>query len=185
MFRLIVSCSLLLLLAACSSLLPEGKQVTRTRWDSFQDAKAVFDRIEPYRTPLKELHALGFDPAATPNLQVLNYSQVVKRVLPTTTLALEEHPKAVRDCFAAEERCFGYALEQNHIERHRVGNFFVDFLNFSREVEITGWRFSVLVAVVDGVVVFKQWNGQPVVHEVERSHNPLGPLQGSGEGSIR
>lgn len=180
-----VFCFFVVVLAGCSSMLPEGRQVTKTRWDSFQDAQASFDRIAPYYTTVKELHALGFDPAATPNVQVLNYSQVVKRALPTTTLTLDEQPKGVRDCYAAQERCIGYALEQNHIERHRVGNFFVDFLNFSRQVEVTGWRFSVLLALVDDVVVFKQWNGQPNVHEVERSHNPLGPLQGSGESSLR
>lgn len=180
MLRKIIPALFILALAGCTSLLPDGKQATATQWASFQDAKTSFDRIEPYHTSLQALHELGFDPARTPNVQILNYSQVLKRVLPTTTLSSDQQPKGMRECYAAEDRCFGYLLEQDRIERKRVGNFFTDFLNFKREVEITGWRFSALVAVVDDKVVFKQWNGQPNVHEVETNHNPLGPLQGAG-----
>ncbi len=180
MLRKIISALVILALAACTSLLPDGKQATATHWESFQAAKTSFDRIEPYRTSLQGLHDLGFDPAHTPNVQILNYSQVVKRVLPTNTISSDPLPKGMRECYTAEERCFGYLLEQDRIQRQRVGNFFTDFLNFQRDVEITGWRFSALIVVIDDQVVFKQWSGQPNVHETETNHNPLGPLQGAG-----
>jgi hypothetical protein len=30
-------------------------------------------------------------------------------------------------------------------------------------------------------VVYKQWSGQPMVRQVDRNRNPLGPLQGAGD----
>lgn len=167
-------------LGGCTALLPTGRQQTVTGWETFEDAKAAFDRIEPYRTTLDELHALGYDAERTPNVAILNYSQVVRTVLPHPTFSVDEQPQGIRDCLRAEARCFGYALEQSRLERARTGGFLADFLNFRRETLITGWRFSALVAVVDGVVVYKQWSGQPHVRQTERSHNPLGPLQEAG-----
>ena len=52
-----------------------------------------------------------------------------------------------------------------------------DFTNFSRRSETTGWRFNALVLLVNDVVVYRAWGGQPRVMEVEISTNPLGPLQ--------
>ena len=63
----------------------------------------------------------------------------------------------------------------------RVGSFFLDFLNFRRTTEITGWRFNAVVVLKDDVVVYKLWGGRPMIKELNESRNPLGPLQGGGE----
>ena len=59
----------------------------------------------------------------------------------------------------------------------------LDFLNFRRETRMTGWRFEGLLAVRDGVVLFRSHGGDPRSDRVERQVNPLGPLQRLGEGA--
>lgn len=171
----------LILVSGCTSMLPAGRQETVTPWHTFEDAKAAYEKIEPYKTPVADLHTLGYDPAQTANVTILNYSQVAKTVLPHSNVSIEDLPQGIRDCVRAEKKCIGYSLEQNHVKRKRVGNFFMDFLNFDRETLITGWRFTALIVLVDGTVVYKQWSGQPMVRQVERNRNPLGPLQGAGD----
>jgi len=178
--KAIVTAAMLGMLAGCASLLPAGKQETVTPWHSFEEAKAAYDRIEPYQTSLADLKALGYDPAKTPNVTILNHSQVIKTAVPQPSFTVEDQPQGIRDCIHADIRCIGYSLDQSQTRRHRVGNFFLDFLNFSRETLITGWRFGALIAIVDGVVVYKQWSGQPLIRQIDTSSNPLGPLQDAG-----
>jgi hypothetical protein len=169
------------ILSGCAALLPGGRQETVAPWDSFEEAKASYDRIEPYVTRLNDLHELGYDPKQTPNVAILNYSQVVKTAVPQPSFSIDDQPQGIRDCIRAENRCIGYSLEQSQIRRKRVGNFFLDFLNFDRETLITGWRFNALIVVIDGTVVYKQWSGQPMVRQVDRNRNPLGPFQSAGD----
>jgi len=75
----------------------------------------------------------------------------------------------------------GYFMEPSRIERNRVGNFTLDFLNFKRDTLTTGWKFGALIVVINNQVVFKQWSGRPRIEETELRRNPLGPLQGIGE----
>ena len=82
----------------------------------------------------------------------------------------------------AQDGCIGYFMEPSRIDRKRVGNFMLDFLNFKRDTLTTGWKFGALIVVVDDKVVFKQWSGRPRIEETELRRNPLGPLQGLGEG---
>lgn len=81
----------------------------------------------------------------------------------------------------AKTACKGYEVEQRSTTRHRYGNFWADFLNFHRKMDIVGWRFKGVILIRDDVVVYKLTGGQPAIHEFESSNNPLGPLQGFGE----
>lgn len=171
-----------LVVGACSSLLPEGRDEKDSPWRSYEAAKGSFDSIVLGETDRETVHRLGFDPGAIANVQILNYSQVVRLVLPASSVLSDgEVPTGLRACLQAQSRCVGYQLELERIERQRVGNFFADFLNFRRETEIKGWRFAALVVMVDERVVFKQWSGQPRVRETRVNRNPLGPFQGAGE----
>lgn len=177
-------CSLLLvaaLLAGCADMLPTSRQDVSNRWQDFEDAKNSFDQIVPYRTDMDTVRKLGFDPFRTPNMQILNHSQVVRTVLPLPTQEQTTIPQGILECMKAQEGCVGYFMELSHIDRKRVGNFMLDFLNFKRNTLITGWKFGALVVVIDGKVVYKQWSGSPKIEENEFRHNPLGPVQGTGE----
>jgi hypothetical protein len=171
-----------LALSACSGLLPEGRQEKVSPWRSYEAAQAAFASIVPGETGRDAVHKLGFDPAHIANVQVLNYSQVARLVLPASPVLTEaEVPAGLRACLQAQTRCVGYQMDQERIERRRVGGFWADFLNFRRETQISGWRFSALVVMVDDEVVYKQWSGQPRVRETQVNRNPLGPFQGAGE----
>lgn len=169
------------LLAACSSLLPTSYQDVSKRWDSFEDAKRSFDQIVPYVTDLETVRKLGFDPFGTPNMQILNYSQVVRAVIPAHLSEKTTIPQGIADCMQAGEACIGYFMEPSRVDRKRVGNFMLDFFNFKRNTVTTGWKFGALIVVIDGKVVFKQWSGSPRIEETDLRRNPLGPLQGAGQ----
>lgn len=172
------------LLAGCASLLPTAKQDVSNKWHDFEDAKKSFDLIVPYRTNMDTVRELGFDPNITPNVQILNHSQVVRAVLPSPLQELASIPKGILACMRAQEACTGYLMEPSRIDRKRDGNFFLDFLNFKRNTQVTGWKFGALIVVIDNMVVYKQWSGRPRIEETELRRNPLGPLQGAGESVI-
>ena len=54
-------------------------------------------------------------------------------------------------------------------------------VTFLWSTEISGWRFQGLVVVRDGVVLFRNYGGEPQIKQTERQSNPLGPLQPAGE----
>jgi hypothetical protein len=87
----------------------------------------------------------------------------------------------VRQCLLSLKRCSGYAVNVRRTQRDRIGNFFLDVLNFRREIITTGWSFTALILMVDDQVVHTLYGGQPNVHDVEITRNPLGPFQGSVE----
>ncbi|WP_231480496.1 hypothetical protein [Thiomonas sp. FB-Cd] len=74
--------------------------------------------------------------------------------------------------------------QQSHVDHKRVGSFWLDFLDFRRRTITSGWRFKMLMLVVDDRVVYKIWSGQPDISEVQSTTNPLGPLQGFGESAL-
>lgn len=172
-------------LAGCSTLLPHGDSIVEGPWTSYAEAQQAFDRIVPYRTTLADLKALKLDPHAYPNLTILNYSDVLQRFIPNPTASGGSLDGGVKDCIDAKAACQGLEIVQHSIKRKRVGNFWADFLNFKREVDVTGWRFKGILLLKDGVVVYKLSGGQPIIHEQEGNKNPLGPLQGAGDAAVK
>ena len=170
-----------LALGGCAGLLPTARQDISHSWQDFDDARKSYDQITPYSTTLETVRALGFDPYKTPNMQVLNQAQVVNAVLPSPLQERASIPRGILDCMRMQEACTGYLMEPTKINQKRTGNFFLDFLNFKRLTETTGWKFSALVVVIDGLVVYKQWSGQPKIESTDLRINPLGPLQSMGE----
>lgn len=168
-------------LCACSVMLPQAKQDISTPWIDFDSARRSYEQIKPYATDMATVRKLGFDPYKTPNMQVLNQAQVVNAVLPSPLQEEASIPKGIGDCMRAQEACVGYLLEPSKIEQKRVGNFFLDFLNFKRHTVTSGWKFSALIVVIDEQVVYKQWSGQPRIESSDLRTNPLGPLQSMGE----
>lgn len=172
--------SIACLLSACASLLPTSQDKSVQPWKSFEEAKASYDRIEPFVTDLEAVRALGFDPLKTPNMQILNHAQVVHAVVPAPIQDNGIVPPGILVCIKAQDACQGFFMEPNRINKNRVGNFLLDFMNFRRETLTTGWKFGALIVVVEDKVVYKQWSGTPNIVEESVQKNPLGPLQGLG-----
>lgn len=180
-FRAGVAVACALALAGCAELLPKDRAEVLGSWDQFDIARAAIDRIEPYRTRAADLSELGITPYKTPNVTLLTYSDVVLRFPLGATIFSDRLDRGVKECLSAGSACSGYAVKVEHIRRERVGNFWLDSLAFRRETEITGWNFNALILMVDDVVVYKAYGGQPVVHEYQNARQPLGPLQSWGD----
>lgn len=174
----------LMVIAGCSALLPRGESIAESPWKSFEDAQQTFDRIIPYQTTVAELRALKLDPARNANITLLNYSDVLRRFIPSPATNMQDLDPGVQDCIKAKSACRGYEVDQKTLKRRRYGNFWADFLNFKRKVDIAGWRFNGVVLIKNELVVYKLTGGQPSIHELEESRNPLGPFQGLGESRL-
>ena len=180
--------STLLLVAAtlggCSSLLPRTEVQTRGSWSSFEEARSAIERIEPHRTRTPDLHAIGLDPYANPNVTLLNYSDILRRFPLAGSLA---HVDAgLRECLQAGKSCTGYSVDLATSNKERVGPFLLDLLSFRRETNSSGWTFNAIVLMVDDEVVYWLYGGKPSISESEKTVEPLGPLQDwNGSGLIR
>ncbi len=171
---------LVVFLGACSSLLPRDEARTYSPWQSYEEAQQTFDGIVPHQTTVQDLQKIGLDPKANPNITILNYSDVLRRFLPSPSVNAADLDVGVQECIAAKTRCQGYEVLQQLTKRKRYGNFWADFLNFQRKVDIAGWRFNGVILLNDGLVIYKLTGGEPAIHQFESTTNPLGPLQGIG-----
>ena len=172
-------------LAGCSSLLPRAKFITEGPWQNFQEAQEAFNKITPYQTTYEDLKTLKLDPESNQNITILNYSDVIRRFIPGFSANTEDLAPGVKECIMAKAACKGYEMVQRSTKRKRYGNFWADFLNFKRKVEVAGWSFNAVILVKNDVVIYTLTGGQPAISELEESENPLGPLQGSGESMMR
>lgn len=172
-------------LSACSGLLPDAKQNAQTPWHSYADAQAMFEKIVPGTTRLTDLKALGVDPSMTSNVAYLGYADLLRRLLPAASFDIRYLDAGLQECIAAQHACFAYQIEQVSIDRKRNGNFWLDFFNFKRRVDVSGWQFDAVIVVKDDTVVYKLWSGKPRLHQLEEESSPLGPFQSIGPALVR
>ena len=144
----------------------------------------MFDQIVPYQTTAADLKQLNLDPNGNPNITILNYSDVLRRFIPSPSISASDLDAGVRECITAKTTCRGYEIDQKSMKRIRNGNFWSDFLNFDRKIDIQGWRFNGVLLLKGNVVVYKLTGGQPSIQEYEENHTPLGPFQGIGESRL-
>ncbi|MDM8558605.1 hypothetical protein [Candidatus Parabeggiatoa sp. HSG14] len=168
---------MLLMSTGCAGLLPSLEQTTKSPWRSFEEAKKSFDKIESQRTTKEELKKLGFDPFEVPNVELITYLELIERFMPNQSIRMEDLDEGVRSCLQARDVCQGYEIGPQMIDSKRYGNVFLDLFNFRRKTITTGWHFTALIVLKDGLVVHKVWGGSPNVSKFEDKRNPLGPLQ--------
>jgi hypothetical protein len=130
------------------------------------------------------LTALGIEAGKQPNTTLLTHADVVRRFVPGSVLTKQDLNAGIVACIEAKDSCRGLEVLASRIDKVRSGNFFADFLNFSRRTDTTGWRFNAVILLVDNVVVYRTWGGQPAVNETEVHKNPLGPLQDVGPSTV-
>jgi len=170
------------IISGCGSLLPSVKETTRTHlWGSFDEAKAAFEQITPYKTTIEEMHRIGFDPGSTPNLKNLTYLDIIQRFMFNPSIKKEDLDKGIQECIDAKTNCRAYEIHLRNISRKRYGNVFLDLFNFRRRTKQSGWEFEALMVMVNGTVVHKFWGGTPIIDEHSEVKNPLGPLQDPAE----
>lgn len=168
-------------LSGCASLLPSAEVATQQAWVNFEEARAAIERIVPKTTTRAELAAAGIDPLQNASVTILGLPDVMQRFSVGSAVEAQDLDAGVRACLAAGNDCTGYSILVRRNDRKRIGNFWLDVLNFRRETDITGWSFNALILFVGEIVVYTVNGGQPRIHEKEVSRNPLGPVQGAGE----
>ncbi|MDE2605134.1 MAG: hypothetical protein KGL68_04340 [Burkholderiales bacterium] len=180
--RLLAGILPLVLLAACSTLLPHGTTDAPRPFGTYDEAAAAAERIVPFKTKEGELPALGFDAKTGSNVQIIPYPNIVARLAPYSALEINHLDPGIRSCILATTGCHGYLFRFEREDRKREGSFLADFLNFRRQTHTTGWWFEALVVMdKDGTVLFRNVAGQPLIDRTDTQRNPLGPLQPAGE----
>lgn len=169
-----------LLLSGCAGLLPSARQESVSPWRSYGDAERTLTRLAPYQTQRADVHREGLDPQVNPGVTVLHMGDVMQRFAPLLLSQPVDLDAGLRDCFNAGRRCSGYQVAVKKLARRRVGNFWLDSLNFRRETHSTGFQVEWVLVFVDDTLVYSLMGGQPKISEVEVERNPLGPLQGWG-----
>ncbi len=163
-------------LSACSTMLPETHTKT-TSFQSFEEARAALEALEPRKSDRQTLESYGFGPAQHPNMTLLTHADVAHRYVPSALLKREDLDPGILACLEARDACRGVEIIGARISKVRTGWFWPDFFNFHRRTETTGWRFTAMVLLVNDQIVYRSWSGQPKIDEVEIVKRPLGPLQ--------
>jgi hypothetical protein len=171
---------LLALLGGCSGVLPKSTETSDSgshAWRSYREAEATFEQIVPGKTTLAELRALHLDPQTNPNITLLHGFEVRQKFIVNQYVTLDDLDEGVRACVTAGQNCVGWNIDQTSTQTRRTGNVALDLLKMKRETETQGWRFTGLLLIRDGVVVYKLTGGQPLIRQVVNSDDALGPLQ--------
>lgn len=174
-----------LMLSGCATLLPHSREDMRTPWHSYAEAQAMFDGIIVYSTSTAQLKALGIDPEKTPNVAILSHADLLRKIVAGSSLDVRLLDTELQSCLMETKSCVAYEIEQKYLERKRFGNFWLDFLNFHRRVDISGWQFNAIVVVRNARVIYKLWSGKPNIQQLQEERTPLGPLQGLGSSLVR
>lgn len=169
------------LLAGCSSWLPTSRTDVASRWNSYDDAQLALATLQAFEARRDDVHRLGLDPHLGPGITVLHFADVLQRFAAVVQGRPDHVDPGVNACLQAGQRCSGYAISVKKLARERVGNFWIDSLDFRRETVTTGWSVDVLLVFVDDTLVYKLMGGQPTIREVDVQRKPLGPLQGWGQ----
>jgi len=168
-------------LVGCVELLPKAQTEVRSPWHDFAEAKAAIERIVPYQTTRQELHAAGIDPYATANISLLTYSDIILRFPLGGAVSQDKLDRGLRECLNAGKACFGYAIVARDTKRDRTANFWLDSLGFYRKIDVSGWSFNATILLIDDIVVYTLYGGQPIIRELEVTEQPLGPIQNWGD----
>jgi hypothetical protein len=176
----LVAVLLALASGGCSTLLPTSRTEVVSDWSSYDQAMRSLAAFEPYKATRTEVHSQGLDPRSNPAIIVLHFGDVLQRFSAAALIRPEDVDRGIRDCLHVGKQCNAYAISVKKVNRNRVGNFWVDSLNFRRETVTTGWHVDALLLFVDDLLVYQLAGGQPTINEYEQVRNPLGPLQGWG-----
>jgi hypothetical protein len=146
-------------------------------FDTLDEACASIESLVPLQSDTSDLKALGIDPAKIPNTVQLTHADVVRYFVSASMLTKEDLDPGIVACLQARDACRGLEILASKITRNRESNFFTNCFNFKRRTETTGWRLNAVILLLNTVVVYCSWGGQPLVNETELRSNPLGFLQ--------
>jgi hypothetical protein len=169
----------MLVMIGCKSLLPEKAAYSRSPWESFEQARDSFSKIKLGVTTLDDLREVGIDIDKLPNVKHLTYLDVANKfgmisLKPDSRIKV---PRGVLMLVKAGDRGRAYEIDAEAIKHTRQGNFLADWLGFRKNTHETGWKFKILMIVIDDKVEYVLHSGTPQINNMKKEKNPLGPLQ--------
>jgi hypothetical protein len=180
----LAAAALVAALCGCTTMLPTSKKEVVSNWTSDDDAVQSLSAIEPYTATRRQVHTEWLDPSVNPAITVLHFGDVLQRFSAAALIKPQDVDGGIRDCLHAGQQCSVYAISVKKIDSKRVGNFWLDFMNFKREAVSTGWSVDALLVFVDELPVYELIGVHPTIDDCEVTHNPMGPLQGWGTVAI-
>jgi len=169
----------------CARLLPSSTIISKSPWQNFDDAKSIYDRITPGLTTVADLEKLGFNPFLTPNIKILNATEVINIFLPNPSIKKEDLDSGIQQCIESKDQCTAYQILPTTLNVKRIGNFWLDLFTFKRHTITTGWEFRGLITIVDNVVSYRDPpGGLPLISSEQIDRKPLGPIQEVGAMAI-
>ncbi|PKN36622.1 MAG: hypothetical protein CVU62_13985 [Deltaproteobacteria bacterium HGW-Deltaproteobacteria-2] len=176
---------LLLMFTGCAALLPHSTITTESPWQDFNGAKLTYDKINPGVTTVSDLKRLGFDPYLTPNIKIMNVTEVINLFLPNPSIKKEDLDIGIQKCIESKDRCTAYQISPSKLYVNRIGNFWLDLFSFKRHTVNSGWEFKGLITIVDNVVTYRDPpGGRPLINMDQIDVKPLGPAQEAGSAII-
>ena len=165
-------------LASACAVLPSTANTSKSKWANYDEAHNAYDTVVLDKTTRKDLQFLGFTPESSANVRILNYVDVGN--LFGSAFRPEDLPSGVKECFGAQDKCVGYVVGVRNINNKRNGNVAADLFGFRKLTHTTGFEFQSTFVLVNDKVVYKMWNGTPMVESFEKQSTPLGPMQNLG-----
>lgn len=174
-----------LLFTSCNNkkLLPSSVTYTESKYVSFDKIENDINKIEIGKTTNEDLLNMGIDLENMANVKRLTYLDIMSKFKldsPSryTLFNNIDLPQGVITSLAAREKLKAYEVNLERIVKQREGSYLLDALNFRKNTHITGWKFSCLIMIVDGIVEYVLYSGEKNIDKLEKQKNPLGPFQG-------
>lgn len=80
---------LFMILTGCANLLPSGKVTVKSPWKDYDSARLDYEKIIPGTTTVAGLKKMGFTPYETPNIRIMNATEVINVFMPTPSIRIE------------------------------------------------------------------------------------------------
>ncbi|MDE2183659.1 MAG: hypothetical protein KGJ78_11630 [Alphaproteobacteria bacterium] len=172
-----IACGVLaLMLAGCGGVLPHESNIDTAKFETYDQLMSAYGEISPGTTKAEQLAALGFDPMTTPNTEILSYTGIVQRFMPTDAVTFNLVPKPVQACIAAENGCSGYVYRFQNASKQRNGGVVPDLLGIERNTLDLAWAAEIVLLVQNDRVVYKVISTRQQSN-LNDSSQPLGPIQ--------
>lgn len=165
------------IISGCAALLPHSSSITNSPWKSYKEVVDAYNSVVINKSTVTDIKKVGFNIYSTSNLKILSFVDVAAA---TSTLELKDLGGGITQCLKVRDLCSGYIFEPQVAKSDRIGNFWLDILNFKRKIKESGWKFKATFLIIDSVIVDKFWYGEPLINLDKTIVNPLGPFQELG-----
>ena len=173
-----------LILGGCAStnarLMPSNTTTTASLCGSYEEAKAVYDSLERYKTTLADLKKTCFSPSQ-PNINRLSARQIQQMFLPSQAAKFENLPKGIQECLQNFELCWGFESPLKDLKDRGVGAFIKRVLKCEKNNLVKGPDASFIFYLQGGLLVFMEEFGKADVAIISQEKKPLCILQEPAE----